>query len=127
MRTKEKQEKNLHNARAYASLNDMARIIRESGASKEDQETAINILNARYNEESLKRYWEADTAIRDLVQDAFEESYYGITTEKKAEQDKMMEWGTEAMTAALEAGDETAIKATWERAKELGLKIAFTR
>jgi hypothetical protein len=84
MRAKEKQEKNLHIARGYANLDDMVRIIEDSGVSKEDQKTAISILNTTDEKKSLESYWTADTAIRDLVQDAFEESYYGITADKKA-------------------------------------------
>lgn len=84
MRTREKQEKNLRIARAYANLSGVVRIIEDSGASKEDQKTAISILNSTDEKKSLELYWAADTAIRDLVQDAFEESYYGITTGKKA-------------------------------------------
>lgn len=78
MRAREKQEKNLHIARAYAHLDDMAWIIEDSGVSKEDQKAAISILNATDEKKSLELYWAADTAIRDLVQDAFEESYYGL-------------------------------------------------
>lgn len=84
MRTREKQEKNLRIARGYANLNDMVRIIEDSGVGKEDQKAAISILNTTDEKKSLELYWTADTAIRDLVQDAFEESYYGITTGKKA-------------------------------------------
>lgn len=87
MRAKEKQEKNLYIARGYANLDDMVRIIEDSGVGKEDQKTAISILNATDEKKSLELYWTADTAIRDLVQDAFEESYYGSTARQRLTKD----------------------------------------
>lgn len=81
MRTQEQQEKNLHIARSYAGY-DVTQAIRTSGYGETDRETMTRIINARYEKDALRLYEEADTAVREYLQDIIEETYYGKTQGK---------------------------------------------
>ena len=78
MRTQEQQEKNLHIARSYAGY-DVTQAIRTSGYGEADRETMTRIINARYEKDALRLCEEADTAVREYLQDIIEETYYGKT------------------------------------------------
>ncbi len=82
MKTAEQQEKNLHNARAYAAY-EVTQAIQASHYSEADKETMIRIINATYNKDALARYQEADTMVREVLQDIIEETYYGKKQEEK--------------------------------------------
>ena len=76
MRTQETQEKNLRIARGYDCY-DVSQAIHASHYSKADKETMLHIINATYNEDALERYQEADTMVREALQDIIEKTYYG--------------------------------------------------
>jgi len=81
MRTVEQQEKNIHIARSYAGY-DVTQVIQASHYSEADKETMSSIINARYKKDALERYQEADTMVKEVLQDIIEETYYGKTQEK---------------------------------------------
>ena len=82
MRTQEQQEKNLHIARSYAGY-DVTQAIRTSGYGEADRETMTRIINARYEKDALRLCEEADTAVREYLQDIIEETYYGRDAAQK--------------------------------------------
>ena len=86
MRTQETQEKNLRIARGYACY-DVSQAIHASHYSKADKETMLHIINATYNEDALERYQEADTMVREALQDIIEKTYYGSSRSLCAEHD----------------------------------------
>lgn len=88
MRTQETQEKNLRIARGFACY-DVTQAIHASHYSNADKETMIKIINATYDKDALERYQEADTMVREALQDIIEETYYG----KKPGQQRCPECG----------------------------------
>lgn len=82
MRTAEQQEKNIHIARSYAGY-DVTQAIRASRYSKADKETMIRIINATYTRDALALYQEADTMVREALQDIIEITYFRKKQEEK--------------------------------------------
>lgn len=78
MRTVEMQRKNLQVARAYHGYI-VTEAIRTSGYSPADRETMTRIINATYCKDALERYENADTAVRENLQDIIEVTIYGRT------------------------------------------------
>lgn len=79
MRTYEQQIKNIHNARQGYRPGEVSNAIHDSNCGKADRETMIRIINATYEEDAIRRYEEADTAVREYLQDIIEETLYGRT------------------------------------------------
>ena len=138
MKTAEQKEKNLHNARAYAAY-EVTQAIQASHYSEADKETMIRIINATYNKDALARYQEADTMVREVLQDIIEETYYGKKQEEKdvrhcpkcgnaytAESALSREDGKTAicpdcgMKEAIAAFENSIIPKKWEAEKTLG-------
>lgn len=78
MRTQEQQIKNINVARGYHAES-VTEAIRSSGYGDADRETMTRIINARYNRDALRLYEDADTAVREYLQDIIEETIYGRT------------------------------------------------
>lgn len=70
------QEKNIHIARAYAG-DKVTQAIQASNYCKEDKDTMLRIINATYDKTALQIYEDADTMVREAIQDIIEETYYG--------------------------------------------------
>lgn len=78
MRTVEMQHKNILEARRFHGYR-VTEAIRTSGCIPEDRETMIRIINQRYYKDSLWLYNDADTAVRENLQDIIEATIYGRT------------------------------------------------
>lgn len=76
-RTEEKQKKNIHVARSYATF-DVTNAIRGSGHSREDKETMDQIINSSSKEKAMHIYSNSNSTVREGLQDIIEETYYGI-------------------------------------------------
>ena len=76
-RTEEKQRKNIHVARAYATF-DVTNAIRGSVHSRTDKETMNQIINSSRNEKAMQLYSNSNSTVREGLQDIIEETYYGI-------------------------------------------------
>lgn len=78
MRTVEMQHKNILEARRFHGYR-VTEAIRTSGYSSADRETMTRIINATYYADALRRYEDADTAVRENLQDIIEATIYGRT------------------------------------------------
>ena len=85
MRTYEKQIKNIHNARVWSSFYKVCRAINDSNCGEVDRKTMLGIIGTTYGEDAIRRYDDADAAIKEHLQDIIEETLYGIT-DAQAEQ-----------------------------------------
>ena len=112
MRTIEQQRKNILEARGYHNRMVTDRII-ESNYRTADQDTMIQILNARYNRDALRIYEEADTAVREYLQDIIEAAIYGRTQEETEALEKRYQ------TALTQIGGASRLAALPERIKAI--------
>lgn len=104
MRTQEQQINNINVARGYYT-GSVTEAIRSSGYGETDRETMTRIINARYLRDALRLYEDADTAVREYLQDIIEETIYGRTRRQKEELEKRYQLalaqigGAEVLTA----------------------------
>lgn len=87
MRTQEQQIKNIHTARAY-HVYAVTAAIRTSGYGDADRETMSRIINTTYEKDALRLYEDADTAVREYLQDIIETTVYGRTQRETEELEK---------------------------------------
>lgn len=87
MRTQEQQIKNIHTARAYHGYV-VTEAIRTSGYGDADRETMTRIINTTYEKDARRLYEDADTAVREYLQDIIETTVYGRTQRETEELEK---------------------------------------
>lgn len=124
MRTIEQQEKNIRNARAYASY-EVTEAIRTSGYGEADKETMITIINASRNKTSMRLYNEADTAVRESLQEIIEKTYYGKATSGK-NQYKASQFAKDVLINAIKNGKMETAQQILSMMDEKGMTIKIT-